>query len=437
MPFTLNPSDKAFATVSEDGELLSVESTIGSAAQAANELGYDVIRDQTWEEGKRLPMLTQNARPSAQLALKKIDGIRIDIDAVRDMTIAEAVSRLHSMVPMKNGKPLVSYKTPSSFVDEVLVENYKTAKGHPEVNVAVKAVALAPHQLWWENVGKHWDFDPTTLCVGASVECMRSCLIFTGQNAADIHNDRIKLARTSWFMQEPDAFGVVLMDAVRKHRDRSLRDGSVPMVRLNLLSDIPWELVFPELFEAFPDVQFYDYTKVPGRIVPDNYDLTFSFSGRNLDYCDSEIDEFGRKVACVFLPDRWRVMSWEGDVLDEAETRNKAQLILRKSGDKGYVTAEFPQVFMGLETVDGDKSDARPLDPSPRVVALAYKQPKLRSAAKGGAMGKVVTAAPAAFVTPVYRVDGHYLVAEVPRHTPGAQSASDSDTLPEGADVDL
>jgi hypothetical protein len=233
---------------------------------------------------------------------------------------------------MKNGKPLVSYKTPSSFVDEVLVENYKTAKGHPEVNVAVKAVALAPHQLWWENVGKHWDFDPTTLCVGASVECMRSCLIFTGQNAADIHNDRIKLARTSWFMQEPDAFGVVLMDAVRKHRDRSIRDGSVPMVRLNLLSDIPWELVFPELFEAFPDVQFYDYTKVLNRVTkerPSNYHITFSKNESNDVECLAAI-KAGVNVAVVF------------------DT---------KKGD------DLPKTWNGAPVYDGDDTDVRFLDP--------------------------------------------------------------------------
>jgi hypothetical protein len=66
-----------------------------------------------------------------------------------------------------------------------------------------------------------------------------------------------------------------------------------------VLSDIPWELVCPELFELFPDLGFYDYTKVPGRTGFDNYDLTFSFSGTNERQTKSEIAR-GHRVAVVY-----------------------------------------------------------------------------------------------------------------------------------------
>jgi len=39
-------------------------------------------------------------------------------------------------------------------------------------------------------------------------------------------------------------------------------------------------VIYSSIFELFPDVQFYDYTKIPTRhSIPDNYDLTFSYSG--------------------------------------------------------------------------------------------------------------------------------------------------------------
>ena len=61
-----------------------------------------------------------------------------------------------------------------------------------------------------------------------------------------------------------------------------------------VLSDIPWENVIVlkafhtlknrvlewNIFDLFPKIQFYDYTKAPTRHkLPENYHLTFSYSG--------------------------------------------------------------------------------------------------------------------------------------------------------------
>ena len=69
------------------------------------------------------------------------------------------------------------------------------------------------------------------------------------------------------------------------------------------------------IFELFPKVQYYDYTKGFSRMkafldgkMPSNYHLTFSRSESNQAHCDI-ISELGGNVACVFrnqLPERWQ-----------------------------------------------------------------------------------------------------------------------------------
>ena len=94
------------------------------------------------------------------------------------------------------------------------------------------------------------------------------------------------------------------------------------------------------IFEIFPDVQFYDYTKIANRRdLPANYDLTFSYSGTLAfqKYVNQAI-ESGMRIAAVF----------------------------RKRAD-------IPAKFMGLDCIDGDNSDIRHVDPKGVIVALYAK----------------------------------------------------------------
>jgi hypothetical protein len=74
---------------------------------------------------------------------------------------------------------------------------------------------------------------------------------------------------------------------IEKGIKQAEKAGLTLLIRLNGTSDIKWENVFfdydnkkTNIFDLFPNIQFYDYTKIANRIdLPKNYDLTFSYSG--------------------------------------------------------------------------------------------------------------------------------------------------------------
>jgi hypothetical protein len=102
------------------------------------------------------------------------------------------------------------------------------------------------------------------------------------------------------------------------------KDNMVPAIRLNGTSDIEWTRM--GIMEEFPDVQFYDYTKVLNRLTkerPKNYHLTFSKNEANEAECVEAL-KLGVNVAVVFdtkkgqsLPENWNGYPvYDGDDTD-------------------------------------------------------------------------------------------------------------------------
>ncbi len=89
--------------------------------------------------------------------------------------------------------------------------------------------------------------------------------------------------------------------AVKKHGAKAM------CVRLNGTSDIDYANIpvegYDNIMAMFPDVQFYDYTKVFSRLsnVPANYHLTFSRAETETNHVESnEALKLGFNVAMVF-----------------------------------------------------------------------------------------------------------------------------------------
>jgi hypothetical protein len=199
------------------------------------------------------------------------------------------------------------------------------------------------------------------VCPHASEGCAAACLFTAGRGAFDnVRNARV--AKTLAFVHDRPAFMAQLCDDVRRLVAKAKRDGMIPCVRLNGTSDLPWENIrcgeHANIMQAFPDLQFYDYTKNPNRIaahlegrMPANYHLTFSRSEEN------------DKVAIS---------------------------ILQSGGSVAIVFTALPAAFAGAPVVNGDETDLRFLDPRGCVVGL-----KAKGRARRDDSGFVVTAAPA------------------------------------------
>jgi len=159
---------------------------------------------------------------------------------------------------------------------------------------------------------------PSTLsgkntCPKATAGCIAACLntagrggmFKRGENTNMIQKARIR--KTNYFFNDRRAFMMDLVEDISKAIKFAERKGLTPVFRLNGTSDLSWEkyecydVGAANIFEAFPNVQFYDYTKVLGRKVSHlpNYHLTFSKADGN----DSDVAEAllqGMSVVAVY-----------------------------------------------------------------------------------------------------------------------------------------
>lgn len=194
-------------------------------------------------------------------------------------------------------------------------------------------------------------------CPHASDGCKTACLFTAGMAQAFPAINKARIARTLFlFKNRPEYFGQLVKEIAALVK-KATKQGLIPAVRLNGTSDIVFESIKfngKSIFEHFPSVQFYDYTKNPARalryaagLLPANYHLTFSRSESNQDEV-SKVLAAGVNVAVVF--------------------RNS-----------------LPDTYLGKPVVDGDKSDLRFNDPKGVVVGLTQK-----GKAKADASGFVV-----------------------------------------------
>lgn len=230
--------------------------------------------------------------------------------------------------------------------------NPKTAKGE-SLGYLTGIMHLAPYKAAGFNV-----------CAQATAGCAAACLNTSGHGSFSETVHRARIRRTKWFRQDRQAFMLRIHADILLGLRKAKREGLTLVIRLNGTSDIPWEnvrYVWPDgfqgweqggtgtIFEAFPDVQFYDYTKVAirfGRNLPPNYDLTMSAADGNEKHVEFA-QSHGARVAMVF-----------------------------RNSDKPMTEARrwtLPDTYNGVPLVDGDKSDLRFLEPSGVIIGLKAK----------------------------------------------------------------
>ena len=172
-------------------------------------------------------------------------------------------------------------------------------------------------------------------------KCKSACLNTAGLGGVYPSIQKARQRKTDLFLNDRDEFMKQLVHDIHKFIRACDRKEKKPAIRLNGTSDIQWEKIDIDgqnIFEMFPDVQFYDYTKIPTRKVDNisNYHLTWSYSEANKKYAEM-FDKVPNNKAVVFR------------------------------------TKDLPSMFRGLEVIDGDTHDMRFLDRPNSVVGLKAK----------------------------------------------------------------
>lgn len=186
---------------------------------------------------------------------------------------------------------------------------------------------------------------------GCTAACLntagRGGMFKKGESTNMIQQARIR--KTKMFFENRTEFMAQLVKDIELGIKQSIKKDLIPVFRLNGTSDLSFEKyevirngrLYRNIFSAFPDVVFYDYTKVLGRKVSDipNYSLTFSAADGNDNDVMKAIAQ-GYNIAVVF----------------------------------GVKKSEpLPTEYLGLEVFNGDESDLRFLDPKNVIVGLYAK----------------------------------------------------------------
>jgi hypothetical protein len=192
-------------------------------------------------------------------------------------------------------------------------------------------------------------------CPKATVGCKAACLNTAGRGGMFKKGEttntiqKARIRKTKMFFENRLEFMADLVKDIELAIKQSIKKDLIPVIRLNGTSDLSFEkyevirngVLYRNIFAAFSDIQFYDYTKVLGRKVKDiqNYQLTFSAADGN----DKDVESAmynGMNVAVVF-------------------------------GIKK--TLPMPEYYNGVQVFNGDESDLRFLDPKNVVIGLYAK----------------------------------------------------------------
>jgi hypothetical protein len=179
------------------------------------------------------------------------------------------------------------------------------------------------------------------VCSHASKGCAEACLVGSGFGGMYTNVMQGRRNKTEYFLSSRVEFLTQVKDEIAKVIKKNLGQAIVT-IRLNGTSDIPFEKfkIFEgkNIFEVYPDVQFYDYTKNYLRFdkeLPKNYHLTFSRSELN---------------------------------------HTKAIELLSRGFNVAMVFDNVPSVYEGYKVINGDKDDLRFLDDKNVIVGLKYKK---------------------------------------------------------------
>lgn len=222
----------------------------------------------------------------------------------------------------------MNYTVPKNLLT---TNNAKTIKGEKK-GITTYIMYLAPFTQNSSGIN---------LCSHASNGCANACLFQSG-NARFTHVQNGRINKANYFLANRQEFLKQLYVEIAQIEIKHKIMGTDFAIRLNGTSDIRFEkfkiVDNKNIFELFPNAQFYDYTKNHYRFnseLPKNYHITFSRSETN---------------------------------------DNVIPMVLSKGINVAVVFKKLPKTYLGREVINGDENDLRFLDKKGGViVGLKYK----------------------------------------------------------------
>ena len=180
-------------------------------------------------------------------------------------------------------------------------------------------------------------FPDDKLCPARHIaECAGPCLQSAGRGAmSNVISGR--KAKAAFYHSDTAGFLDQLRKEITNFEKLCNKTGKKPAIRLNVLSDIQWER--HGIPQEFPNVLFYDYTKISKRLgkTPSNYKLMFSYSGAD---------------------------KYQKHVKEALKTSVPMSVVFKGT---------LPETYSGRRVIDGDKSDLDNLFAGKVIVGLRAK----------------------------------------------------------------
>ena len=183
-----------------------------------------------------------------------------------------------------------------------------------------------------------------TLCPMAELAgCLDTCIYYTGKGRFS-STQQSRIRRTLFIDQYPALAHAELVRNIEALKRKAKREDKRPAVRLKGTSDRDFDKWcakhgLPNIFEMFPDVMFYDYSKIAGREQHPNHHVTLSYSAR---------PEYQRHAKKLLATGQNVAVAFHGKTL--------------------------PDTFAGRRVIDGDKTDVRFFDDENVIVGLKFKR---------------------------------------------------------------
>lgn len=209
--------------------------------------------------------------------------------------------------------------------------NAKTAKNILETHI----LYLSPYNQNSKGIN---------ICPKASEGCIMGCLFTAGRGAFNSIQQARK-NRTELYLSNRQLFCKMLANELTALNKKAQKQGAKIAIRLNGTSDLDLIAIINknvgiDVLNDFPNLEFYDYTKVLGKVekyAGTRYKLTFSRAENN----EAEVLQaltYGVPVSVVF-----------------------------------HHKNELPQTYLGTIVIDGDKADDLMLDSGAVILGLKAK----------------------------------------------------------------